>query len=130
MKEDGLDIDEMETKAKEFTLAGAAAAAAAAPCRRLPFPPRLPPPLAGARVLTHTAHANARAHRRTGDYRRIMARAEDLCWEQIDYKDPYADLQVSDKDLLAGARHPLPPIPRTFPLPSVPSFVCKMHLAT
>ncbi len=51
-------VDQMETKAKEFTL--------------------------------------------SGDYRRMMAQAEDLSWEYFDYKDPYADLQATDKDILAG----------------------------
>jgi len=47
----GLDVEKMETKAREFTLAG--------------------------------------------DYRRILARPEDISWERISYKDPYADLQPS-----------------------------------
>jgi len=58
MKEDGLDVEKMEHKAKEFTLAG--------------------------------------------DYRRIKARADDLSWERISYKDPYADLQATDNDELCG----------------------------
>jgi hypothetical protein len=58
MQEDGLDIEKMETKAKEFTLAG--------------------------------------------DYRRIKATADDLSWEEVKYRDPYADLQASDRDALAG----------------------------
>ena len=45
MQEDALDVDQMETKAKEFTLAGAAA-----PYRRPPFPPRLLPPPKRARA--------------------------------------------------------------------------------
>jgi len=47
----GLDVEKMETKAREFTLAG--------------------------------------------DYRRILARPDDISWERISYKDPYADLQPS-----------------------------------
>ena len=58
MQADGIDIDKMETKAREFTL--------------------------------------------TGDYRRLMAAAEDLVWEPLAYSDAVADLQASDKDLLAG----------------------------
>ena len=58
MQEDGLDIEKMETKAKEFTLAG--------------------------------------------DYRRIKATADDISWEEVKYRDPYADLQASDRDALAG----------------------------
>jgi len=58
VQEDGLDIEKMETKAKEFTLAG--------------------------------------------DYRRIKATADDISWEEVKYRDPYADLQASDRDALAG----------------------------